>query len=117
MSVVKGWPRDVLQNAGSSGAVHRRLHPGAWFGMNDVSSAKASFAAPGDHLRRKNNWLMCWLYLGTFGSFIGYSAGMPLLIKSQFPGKSHPSRVSGALVRRDHASGGGWIADKLAARG
>jgi nitrate/nitrite transporter NarK len=25
------------------------------------------------------------LYLGTFGSFIGYAAGFPLLIKSQFP--------------------------------
>ncbi len=31
------------------------------------------------------NWLMCVLYLGTFGSFIGFAAGFPLLIKSQFP--------------------------------
>ena len=29
---------------------------------------------------------MCLLYLGTFGSFIGYAAGFPLLIKNQFPG-------------------------------
>ena len=28
---------------------------------------------------------MCWLYTGTFGSFIGYSAGFPLLAKTQFP--------------------------------
>ena len=35
--------------------------------------------------KRKHNWIMCWLYLGTFGSFIGYAAGFPLLIKSQFP--------------------------------
>lgn len=28
---------------------------------------------------------MCIIYLGTFGSFIGFSAGFPLLTKSQFP--------------------------------
>ena len=28
---------------------------------------------------------MSFLYIGTFGSFIGYSAAFPLLIKSQFP--------------------------------
>jgi NNP family nitrate/nitrite transporter-like MFS transporter len=57
----------------------------AWFGMNDMAEAKASFADQAVIFKRKHNWLMCWLYLGTFGSFIGYSAGFPLLIKSQFP--------------------------------
>jgi NNP family nitrate/nitrite transporter-like MFS transporter len=28
---------------------------------------------------------MCILYVGTFGSFIGYSAGFPLLARNQFP--------------------------------
>jgi hypothetical protein len=27
---------------------------------------------------------MCWLYTGTFGSFIGFSASLPLLAK-EFP--------------------------------
>jgi NNP family nitrate/nitrite transporter-like MFS transporter len=53
----------------------------AWFGMNDLASAKASFADQAVIFKRKHNWLMCWLYTGTFGSFIGYSAGFPLLIK------------------------------------
>src|SRR5574337_1960557 len=57
----------------------------AWFGMNDIESARASFREQAVIFRRKHTWLMCWLYLGTFGSFIGYSAGFPLLIKSQFP--------------------------------
>jgi NNP family nitrate/nitrite transporter-like MFS transporter len=35
--------------------------------------------------QRKHNWIMCVLYIGTFGSFIGFSAGFPLLAKSQFP--------------------------------
>ena len=57
----------------------------AWFGMNDIASAKASFAEQAVIFQRKHNWLMCWLYIGTFGSFIGYSAGFPLLTKTQFP--------------------------------
>jgi NNP family nitrate/nitrite transporter-like MFS transporter len=31
------------------------------------------------------NWIMCILYTSTFGSFIGYAAGFPLLMKTQFP--------------------------------
>ena len=54
----------------------------AWFGMNDLASAKASFAEQAVIFKRKHNWLMCILYLGTFGSFLGYAAGFPLLIKS-----------------------------------
>jgi len=86
----------------------------AWFGMNDIASAKASFADQAIIFRRKNNWLMCWLYLGTFGSFIGYSAGLPLLIKSQFPGVN-PTRYAflGPLVGAIMRPVGGWIADKL----
>ena len=57
----------------------------AWFGMNDIASAKASFAEQAVIFQRKHNWIMCWLYTGTFGSFIGYSAGFPLLAKTQFP--------------------------------
>ncbi len=86
----------------------------AWFGMNDLSEAKASFADQAVIFKRKHNWLMCWLYIGTFGSFIGYSAGFPLLIKSQFPSVNALQYawlgpLFGALVRPV----GGWLADKL----
>lgn len=57
----------------------------AWFGMNDLSSAKASFSDQAIIFKRPDNWLMCWLYLGAFGSFIGFSAALPLLIKREFP--------------------------------
>jgi NNP family nitrate/nitrite transporter-like MFS transporter len=86
----------------------------AWFGMNDLAEAKASFADQAVIFKRKHNWLMCWLYLGTFGSFIGYSAGFPLLIKSQFPGVNALQYawlgpLVGALVRPL----GGWLSDKV----
>jgi NNP family nitrate/nitrite transporter-like MFS transporter len=86
----------------------------AWFGMNDLASAKASFSDQAIIFKRKHNWIMCWLYLGTFGSFIGYSAGFPLLIKSQFPQINALSYawlgpLVGALIRPL----GGWLSDKL----
>lgn len=86
----------------------------AWFGMNDLAEAKASFADQAVIFTRKHNWLMCILYLGTFGSFIGYAAGFPLLIKSQFPGVNPLAYawlgpLVGAIVRPF----GGWLADKL----
>lgn len=86
----------------------------AWFGMNDIADAKASFAAQAAIFRRKHNWLMCVLYLGTFGSFIGYAAGFPLLIKSQFPGVNPLAYAwLGPLVGAVIRPFGGWLADKL----
>ena len=86
----------------------------AWFGMNDLASAKASFAEQAIIFKRKHNWLMCWLYTGTFGSFIGYSAGFPLLIKTQFP-EVNPLDYAflGPLVGALARVAGGFIADKL----
>ena len=86
----------------------------AWFGMNDLADAKASFAAQAAIFRRKDNWLMCVLYLGTFGSFIGYAAGFPLLIKSQFPGINALAYAwLGPLIGASIRPFGGWLADKL----
>jgi NNP family nitrate/nitrite transporter-like MFS transporter len=86
----------------------------AWVGMNDLAPAKASFREQAVIFRRKHNWLMCWLYLGTFGSFIGYSAGFPLLIKSQFPEVSALTYAwMGPLVGAVIRPFGGWLADKL----
>jgi NNP family nitrate/nitrite transporter-like MFS transporter len=57
----------------------------AWFGMDDIASMKASFADQAVIFQRAHNWIMCWLYTGTFGSFIGFSAAFPLLSKILFP--------------------------------
>ena len=88
----------------------------SWFGMNDLAEAKekAGFAEQAVIFKRKHNWLMCWLYLGTFGSFIGYSAGLPLLLQSEFPDAEVLQFVwlwplIGALMR----PAGGWLADRV----
>ena len=86
----------------------------AWFGMNDIADAKASFAEQSVIFQRKHNWLMCWLYTGTFGSFIGFSAGLPLLAKSQFPDVNVLKYVFlGPLVGAVSRAATGWVADKF----
>jgi NNP family nitrate/nitrite transporter-like MFS transporter len=86
----------------------------AWFFMNDIADAKASFAAQAAIFRRKHNWLMCLLYLGTFGSFIGFAAGFPLLIRSQFPAVNPLAYAwLGPLVGAVIRPFGGWLSDKL----
>jgi MFS transporter, NNP family, nitrate/nitrite transporter len=56
---------------------------------------------------------MCWLYVGTFGSFIGYSAGFPLLIKTQFPAVDALSfAFLGPLVGSLSRVLTGWVSDK-----
>jgi NNP family nitrate/nitrite transporter-like MFS transporter len=85
----------------------------AWFGMNDIASAKASFAEQSVIFQRRHNWIMCWLYTGTFGSFIGYSAGFPLLAKTQFPEiNALQYAFLGPLVGAVSRSLTGWVSDR-----
>ena len=86
----------------------------AWFGMNDLATAKASFADQAAIFGRLHTWVMCWLYTGTFGTFIGMSAGFPLLVGLVFPEQdalayAFVGPLLGALSR----AGSGWIADRL----
>jgi NNP family nitrate/nitrite transporter-like MFS transporter len=86
----------------------------AWFGMNDLVDARGGFAEQAVIVRRRHNWLMCWLYTGTFGSFIGLAAALPLLLESRFPGHDALYLVwlgplAGALAR----ALGGWMSDRL----
>jgi NNP family nitrate/nitrite transporter-like MFS transporter len=86
----------------------------AWYGMNDIASAQASFAEQTVIFQRKHNWIMCLLYTGTFGSFIGYSAGFPLLMQQEYPG-ANPLHFAflGPLVGSLARSASGGLADRL----
>ena len=86
----------------------------AWFGMNDLADAKASFADQATIFKNKHNWIMCVLYLGTFGSFIGFAAGFPLLIKALFPAVNPLAYAwLGPLVGAAVRPFGGWLSDKI----
>ncbi|SIT30266.1 NarK family nitrate/nitrite MFS transporter [Achromobacter sp. MFA1 R4] len=104
-----------LQNAGFIWVLPIALASiAAWFGMNDIADARASFADQAVIFKRKHNWLMCWLYVGTFGSFIGFSAGFAMLTKTLFP-TVNPMAYAflGPLVGSLTRPVGGWISDKL----
>src|SRR5690606_14437977 len=86
----------------------------AWFGMNDLATARASFAEQAVIFQRRHNWIMCLLYVGTFGSFIGYSAGFPLLAKIAFPNVDALQYVFlGPLVGALSRAGTGWLSERV----
>lgn len=86
----------------------------AWFGMNDIASAEASFADQAAIFGRTHTWLMCWLYTGTFGTFIGMSAGFPLLTKLVFPEIDVLKYAFiGPFVGAASRAATGWVADKF----
>jgi len=58
---------------------------GAWRYMDNLSSAKADFAGSAAALKEPHLWLLSLLYIGTFGSFIGFSSVFPKLIVDEFP--------------------------------
>ncbi|PYI65852.1 MFS transporter [Arthrobacter livingstonensis] len=57
---------------------------GAWKYMDNLSSAKSDVAGSLACLREPHLWVLALLYVGTFGSFIGFSAVFPKLIVDTF---------------------------------
>src|ERR1700736_3747997 len=86
---------------------------GAIFFMNNLTSAKSSFKDQLAIVKRKHTWIMSFIYIGTFGSFIGYSAAFPLLIKTQFPTITIAIAFLGPLVGSLVRPIGGLLADKV----
>jgi NNP family nitrate/nitrite transporter-like MFS transporter len=81
--------------------------------MNNLTSAKSSFKDQLVITKRKHTWVMSWIYIGTFGSFIGYSAAFPLLIKTQFPAVTVTVAFLGPLVGSIVRPLGGLLADRI----
>jgi len=86
---------------------------GAVFFMNNLTSAKSTFKDQLAIVGRKHTWIMSFIYIGTFGSFIGYSAAFPLLIKTQFPAVTIAIAFLGPLVGSLSRPLGGLLADKV----
>jgi NNP family nitrate/nitrite transporter-like MFS transporter len=96
---------------------------GAWFCMNSLSQAKADTSSYKASLRYRQTWIMSFLYIGTFGSFIGFSFALPLVIKNTFPDflAAHPFIATylaglgfmGALIGSLSRPVGGWLSDRI----
>ena len=56
----------------------------AWLKMDSISSVKNDTGAAMDAVKDAHTWIMSFLYVGTFGSFIGYSFAFGLVLQTQF---------------------------------
>ena len=86
----------------------------AFLFMNNLRVSQASPREQAPVAKRKHAWIMSYLYIGTFGSFIGYSASFPVLIGNVFPDYAATwlaalGPIIGSLVRPF----GGWLSDKI----
>lgn len=81
--------------------------------MDNLTCARSTFKDQLLIIKRKHTWIMSWLYIGTFGSFIGYSAAFPLLLKTQFPEVTVGIAFLGPLVGSVARPLGGLLADKV----
>lgn len=95
----------------------------ACFRMDNLSTARTDTRQQLGVLRHRHTWTMAFLYIGTFGSFIGYSAALPLLIKLNFWHQAAPGEPGtgiefayyaflGALVGSVTRPLGGHLADR-----
>lgn len=86
----------------------------AWKSMSNLSVATSSFRASVAAAKRPQTWIISFLYIGTFGSFIGFSAAFPLLIKTTFPDitVAHIAFL-GALVGSVARPFGGKLSDRV----
>ncbi|NYY81536.1 hypothetical protein DMI65_23660 [Escherichia coli] len=95
------------------GAVPAIFTIAAWFGMNDLATSKASIKEQLPVLKRGHLWIMSLLYLATFGSFIGFSAGFAMLSKTQFPDVQILQYAFGPFIGALARSAGGALSDRL----
>jgi NNP family nitrate/nitrite transporter-like MFS transporter len=103
-----------LQNAGLMWLLPLAIAViGAFFFMNNLTTARSNFRQQFAIVGNKHTWIMSYIYIGTFGSFIGYSAAFPLLIKTQFPTVTVAIAFLGPLVGSLSRPLGGWFADKV----
>ncbi|CAI9402213.1 MFS transporter [Aestuariimicrobium sp. T2.26MG-19.2B] len=83
--------------------------------MDNLREAKADPAPTLRAVRHSHVWLMALLYIGTFGSFIGYSAAFPTLLTVVFrrPDLALGWGFAGALVGSLARPFGGRLADRF----
>ncbi|WP_149205322.1 MFS transporter [Actinotalea subterranea] len=84
----------------------------AWRFMDNLAGARADYRAFGAAVHNRHTWVISFLYIGTFGSFIGYSGVFPTLLAGQFPEVTVSIAFLGALVGSLARPLGGILADR-----
>lgn len=81
---------------GTAGALHPRIVLGVYMPlvvvaavcaalfMDNLAPVKNDSGAAREAVKARHTWIMAFLYIGTFGSFIGYSFAFGLVLQTQF---------------------------------
>jgi MFS transporter, NNP family, nitrate/nitrite transporter len=91
--------------------------------MDNIARVRNEKHAMRSACRDRHTWIISFLYIGTFGSFIGYSFAFGQVLQNQFGphfltgGKVDPVKVAcltflGPLVGSLLRPAGGWLADR-----
>ncbi|WP_329121991.1 nitrate/nitrite transporter [Streptomyces sp. NBC_01465] len=112
---------------GTAGATHPRILLGIYIPlivlaavlaalkMDNLAPVKNDTGAAKDAARDPHTWIMSFLYVGTFGSFIGYSFAFGLVLQTQFgrtPLQAASLTFIGPLLGSLIRPVGGWLADR-----
>ncbi|MFC3577908.1 nitrate/nitrite transporter [Streptomyces yaanensis] len=83
--------------------------------MDNLASVKNDTGAAKDAAKDAHTWIMSFLYIGTFGSFIGYSFAFGQVLQNQFgrtPLQAAYLTFIGPLLGSLIRPVGGWLADR-----
>ncbi|GHJ99237.1 MFS transporter [Streptomyces sp. NPDC003753] len=83
--------------------------------MDNLASVKNDTGAAKDAAKDAHTWIMSFLYIGTFGSFIGYSFAFGQVLQNQFgrtPLQAAYVTFIGPLLGSLIRPVGGWLADR-----
>jgi NNP family nitrate/nitrite transporter-like MFS transporter len=92
--------------------------------MDNLAPARGARRATRSACRDPHTWIISFLYIGTFGSFIGYSFAFGQVLQDQFGadfltgGKIDPVKIAyltflGPLIGSLLRPAGGWLADRF----
>jgi MFS transporter, NNP family, nitrate/nitrite transporter len=91
----------------------------AYLRMDNLSQVRNDRGALREAARQRHTWIISALYIGTFGSFIGYSFAFGQVLQVEFaadfatPVKAAYLTFLGPLIGSLVRPGGGWLADRL----
>ncbi|MEV6026228.1 nitrate/nitrite transporter [Streptomyces sp. NPDC052036] len=83
--------------------------------MDNIASVRNDTGAAKDAAKEAHTWIMAFLYVGSFGSFIGYSFAFGQVLQSQFgrtPLQAAYLTFVGPLLGSLIRPVGGWLADR-----
>lgn len=82
--------------------------------MDNLPMPRQSFKDSAVIYKNKHTWFMTWIYTCGFGSFIGYSMALALIIKVVFPDVDASYMMFlGPLIGAGIRPVGGWLSDKV----